>query len=61
MKIPAWIRPEVWSKLSNREKDFLRMVAARKYTKKDIMRFLYIESDVTFWRIRGRIQKKISL
>jgi DNA-binding CsgD family transcriptional regulator len=61
MKIPEWIHPEAWESLTNREKDFMRMVAKGGYTKDDICRFLYIESDVTYWRIRGRIKEKISL
>lgn len=61
MKIPEWILPEVWEALTNRERDYLRLIKAAKYTKTEIMRYLYFDSNVTFWRFKGKLQRKISL
>lgn len=59
LKTPV-ITSEIWNSLNDREKDFMRLVHAGKYTDAEICRYLYINSKVTYWRFRGRVHKKIT-
>lgn len=59
LKTPI-ITSEVWNTLNNREKDFMRLVHAGKYTEREICRYLYIESKVTYWRFRKKVHAKIT-
>lgn len=54
-EIPDFISPETFSKLSWKEQDFLVLVYAKKFTRKEIQRILYIPSKTAYWRFRTKI------
>lgn len=59
MKKPFYISVTTWDSLSLKEQDFIFFLKERKYTKSQIMRKLYIETDMGYWKIRDRVRKKI--
>lgn len=54
-KIPEFISPETFSKLSWKEQDFLVLLYSKKFTRREIQRLLYIQSKASYWRFRTRI------
>lgn len=56
MFIPPFIEKEIFEKLKLREQAFLVFLYQKKYTKKQIMKKLYIDNERTF----QRLQKKMS-
>jgi len=59
MKKPFYISKETWESLSHKEQDFIFLLREKKYTKTQIMRKLYIESNMWFYKIRNRVRRKI--
>lgn len=42
-----------------KEQDFVLFLRERKYSKKQIMRKLYITSAVGYWKLQNRVTEKI--
>ena len=58
-KIPDFISRETFSTLSWKEQDFLVLIYAKKFTRKEIQRFLYIPSRAAYWRFRKKVSETI--
>lgn len=54
-----WISNEAWDNLKLKEKDFVIMLHEKKYSRKQIARKLYIESDVWYWKISKNVSEKL--
>lgn len=54
-KIPDFISAETFAKLAWKEQDFLVLLHTRRFTRKEIQRFLYIPSKTAYWRFRKKI------
>lgn len=59
MDILQHVQANQWKNLNRKEKEFVRMFFSRKYTQKQIMDRLYINSSRTFRAIRQRVTNKI--
>lgn len=57
----SWISEQSWKLLKLKEKDFIIMLSARKYTNKQIMRRLYITDHSNYWRIQKRVEETLSV
>lgn len=57
---PHYIKSEVWETMNHKEQDYILMLTARKFTKSEIMRRLYIETDAGYWKLQKRVKAKIS-
>lgn len=56
---PEHISNEMWDTLTDKQKDYITLLYARKYTKIKIMRKLYITTDSGFWKMQKIVRKKI--
>jgi len=61
MKRPAFVSKQTRETLSWKEQDFLVMLYMKKFTKKQLMRRLYITSDVGYWKLKKRVREKITI
>jgi hypothetical protein len=59
MKKPFYISQQTWEKLSFKEQDFIIFLKERRFTKSQIMRKLYINTDMGYWKLQKRVNDKI--
>jgi DNA invertase Pin-like site-specific DNA recombinase len=59
MKKPFYISKETWDNLKDKEKDFIYYLREKKYTKKEIMKKLYINTRQGYWKLQKRVSEKI--
>lgn len=57
---PFFVPKEVWETLSWKEQDFLSLLEARQYTKREIMRKLYVTTEVGYWKLAKRVRAKLN-
>lgn len=56
---PAYVPRPVWDTLSWKEQDLLEMLSARKFTKPEIKRRLYITTEAGYWKLCRRLREKL--
>ena len=56
---PVFIKKEVWESMKEREKALVVLLYERRYTREQIKRRLFIETDRTFQRLTKRVREKI--
>jgi len=61
MKKPIFVEQNIRETLSWKEQDFLVMLYMKKFTKKQLMRRLYITTDVGYWKLKKRVREKITI
>ena len=59
MKKPFYISKETWEALSRKEQDFIYYLREKKYSKKQIMDKLYIETRQGYFLLNKRVSNKI--
>ena len=59
MKKPFYISKETWQTLSRKEQDFIYYLREKKYSKKQIMDKLYIETRQWYFLLNKRVSNKI--
>lgn len=53
---PDYITEENRNKMSRKEKDYIQLLREKRWTKEEIMRKLYITTDMWFWKLRQRVR-----
>jgi len=59
MPKPFYLTDATWQSLTAKERDFIVFLRERKWTKAQIMRRLYVETDAGYWKLRKRVSDKI--